>query len=190
MSTQKNKSTSDHNANNTDNKMIMEELADDMLHLIEMQNKINNRLETIEKTLNNILTSNEHFFKASSQEINKLRTDLLTERKAFLGKSTFNALLPALESLKLSMENLDQEESRILYNQMSGISDLLMMILQTIGYKPFVVEPGEEFDTMRMECVGWEPGESGVVLRTERQGFMAGEQIAKPCQVIVGKNED
>ena len=169
--------------------MLMEELAEDMLHVIEAQSSLNTRLNALEEQMSHISNSMEHYFKSSYQEIDKIRNDLISERKAFIGSSTFNALLPAIESIRLSMDNLNREGDVRLAKQLSGVSDLLRMVLQSIGYKAFDVKAGEEYNSIRMECVGWEPGDPGIVIRMERQGFMAGEQIAKPAQVIIGAEE-
>lgn len=165
----------------------MEELVQDMRHLIEGFNTIVKRFDQFEEKIQHSEQIAEKFLKGIAREVDQIRDQLLSERKAFVNRSVFTTILPAIESLEISQKNIDDKKDSIAYQQIKGVLDLLKTILQTIGYTPFSIEPGEEFNTSCMECAGYAEGEQGIVIKMERPGYKIGETVAKPCSVIVGQ---
>lgn len=48
---------------------------------------------------------------------------------------------------------------------------------------------GQEFNPQTMDCVEVAPGKQNHVVSVRRRGYLLGEQILRPAQVVVGKEE-
>ena len=174
---------------NPENQEILEEMADDMLHLIEASSKMENRILHMQETLVQITQNQANFHKEQMVEKGKLKKELISERKALIARSTFNAVLPTIESLEINCNALDTNTDKDMIQQMKVASGMLVNIIQSLGYYAFESSSGEPFGPAIMECIGYENGDAGKVVRIERKGYRTEGALIKPCGVILGKAE-
>jgi len=165
----------------------VEELADDMLHLIERVGPIEESLRTLVSAVGELQEAQARGLKSLGLEIEKLKEALFSDRKAFLAVSTLNALLPTLESLEIMQKAPQSGVSDPEGDHVSVLSAMLRNIIKGLGFTAFEAGPGEPFDPASMECLDFSPGEEGKVVRTIRAGYRAGETVVKPCGVVLGR---
>ncbi|MBN2202417.1 nucleotide exchange factor GrpE [bacterium] len=179
----------DRNAGEADLHDTLGELADDMVGLFKMVSSIDGRIAQLAETVSSLRTAQESLSRSVGMELERLKENLLSDRREFIGRSTFNALMPAMESLRSIHRHLEQRENAgELLKNTETLLDLLTGITQALRYAPFEVRPGDDFDPQRMECIGYGEGREGTVLRVEQSGYRAGQIIVRPCRVIVGRN--
>lgn len=166
----------------------LEEIAEDMLNLLQRVKSIEERQVHLSAQVEQLQQALPQMARAQSQEISTLRTDILGDRKSQAGLSVCKALIPWLDSLRTMRAKLpkkDKQGSR-LRPQLNVIIDAVTMMVQSLGFQEFHATPGEPFDPKRMECTGYLPGKPGVVLETERPGYLGGDIIVRPAGVRLG----
>jgi len=173
-----------------DTTKLFEEIADDMLHLMEQMRRNEKRLKDMEHSLHQTTEILSQSIKSSRMELDKLKDSLFSEKKAFLARSTLNAILPALESLEILGESKRGDRRDMDPDQISVLSNMLRNIIQSLGYTRFAANAGDSFDPGSMECLDYAEGNSGVVVRTINAGYRAGETVIKPCGVVLGKQNN
>jgi molecular chaperone GrpE (heat shock protein) len=167
---------------------LHEELADDMLALTKQMAAQEARLAALTASVSQLQATVEGMARAHGMELDQLKEALVSDRKELIGRSTFNALVPAIESLHC-IEGMCQGRKghAPLLQQTQTILNLLTGITRSLGYQSMEVEKGAPFDPKIMECVGLEAGEPGRVLRVDSPGFRAGSVLVRPCRVILGR---
>ena len=164
----------------------LEELADDMLHLMRQVQGIEQRLadsttrlERIEQSVNQ---SNIYF----GQQLDKFRREIIGERKALSSLSILNAVLPTLDSLKSAFLTKSTETANMADNSLIlSIIDSLNRMLRNLGFTEFMAIHGDPFDPDYMECLGYSDGNSGIVLDIVRPGYKVENTIVRPVGVIL-----
>ena len=167
-------------------KETLEEMADDMLHLLQRTAKIESSLNALHTLISKVSDTQERNHREQLIETGKIKTELISERKAAIARATFNAVLPAIESLSLNMKALDSMEDGKIINQMQVVIDMLLGILQSLGFQSFSAGIGDTFDPLSMECFGYTEGEPGKVSAVECCGYRTDGGLAKPCRVLLG----
>lgn len=164
---------------------VFEELANDMLGLMQQVkalqdhlSSVMSRVEQVEKRVVGITNSQIH-------EFDILKRELLGDRKAMAARTTLNAVAPWMDSLREMRNRMTSQKDAKLYSQVDAIIDRTVMMLHVLGFEEFCVGEGEVFDPIRMECVGYAEGKSGVVLKAKRPGYCAGGTIIRPAGVII-----
>ena len=180
------KSDSGSSADN-DLRELLEEAVEDNLVLQEKMQQLERMLAAANSRIIAMHETMTNAYRSHSIDLQKLREELLSERKAFLGKNTFNAIIPVLDSLIATKAQMDGAAEKLAYDKIGGVVDVLTGILQNIGYSVFTIEEGAKFDPATMECFGHETGAPGVVIRVVAPGYSAGDIVVNPCKVIVGK---
>lgn len=168
---------------------IMGELAEDMVSLFKMVSALDAKMSQVISTVASLQETLATFSRSIGMEVYHLKEDLISDRKEYISRSTFNVLMPIIESLKTMKrfyENKEQAEEAL--KNTNTMLDLLTGITQALRYAPFEVQTGAEFDPQTMECTGYEEGESGKVIRIERAGYKAGHILVRPCLVTVGQS--
>lgn len=166
---------------------VVDELADDMLEIMKRMAALDAKSDALGTAVAQLKQLVEDSSRIQALEIDKLKEVLVSDRKELIGRSTFNALRPAIESLgylRETYENLaDHREGG---RQAQTILDLLNGITQMLGYQAFSATPGDIFNPQTMECVGDAEGRPGTVVKVERPGYRAGNILVRPCVVLVG----
>ena len=161
-----------------DNADQLDEIAEDMLDLLTRVRKIENGQLEMQSRL-------EHVARSQAMAVDALRNDLLGERKAFVGRSAFSAIMTAIDSFKTMSAGLDPTEDQRTIAQLTAVVSSLTTVVQSLGFFEFTVSEGEPFDPNRMECLGVEVGEPGVVLKVGRLGYATETTVVRPCGVFI-----
>jgi len=168
---------------------IVEEIADDMLHVLERIGALEEKINTNTAKIMELQESYARGFKSYGMELEKLKDALLSERKALRARSVLNAILPALETLQITRKAYKPQEDSAVVNQISALINMLRSTIQSLGFEPFEAQPGDAFDPFSMQCLDYAEGEEGKVVRTEKEGYKAGDTVVKPSGVVLGKSE-
>lgn len=165
----------------------LEEIAEDMVHLLERlrsmeqaQQELADRIEIVGKQVSEQM-------RATRQTLNAMRRDLLEENKAQASRHAFDAIVPALDSMRALLDALDTDEDARTIAQLRAVTSALSNLLQGIGYDVFDAALGEPFDPARMECLGFADGEPQTVLEAVRPGYSAGNTVVRPAGVRIAE---
>jgi molecular chaperone GrpE len=166
---------------------VIEELAEDMLNLLR-------RAQALESTNAEILARMDRFDQALNdvrrhfvQELGTLRRDLLGERKALVALSTFQAVVPTLDSLQTMRVHPSVRKAKQVRTQVEALIGAMTTVLRSLGIEEFKVTKGEPFDPARMECAGYAKGKPGTVLDVVRPGYTAGGTVVRPAGVRIAE---
>jgi molecular chaperone GrpE (heat shock protein) len=165
----------------------LNKIADDLLELEKRTTAIEGHLNSIASNIDRFQRSLESAARGQTIEIERLKEKLISDRKELISRGTFNAIRPAIESLNFMIEIYrNRPEDGAMLRQTRSILDLLTSITQLLGYRPFEVAPGDDFNPHTMECSGYGQGVVGKVVRVDQPGYVAGDVMVRPCKVILG----
>jgi len=170
-------------------KELTEEIADDMVHVMERLNTIEANQERLTKQIDLLIQSITENRKQFTIELDKFRQEVLGERKSLAARSTFNAIVPTVDSLRMMKKGIPYSEENAQVNaQLYAVVSSLNNIIQSLDFNEFDVEIGSAFDSERMECLDYaKEGELNTVVAVVRPGYKAGNTIIRPCGVIIAK---
>lgn len=173
------------NGNGPHDSEQLEEIAEDMLHLLEGVRS----LEQSQASLLARLEESIHAQRETAREVRRVREELLAERKATAVLSLFTSLVQRMDSVRGMLKELDPREDSRTIEQLTAIDDILALMLRGLGFDEFHPERGDAFDPHRMECVGYALGDPDVVLEVVQAGYEAGGAIARPAHVRIADPE-
>jgi molecular chaperone GrpE (heat shock protein) len=165
----------------------LEEVAEDLLEIMKQMSTLEGRMASLAAGVERLQQTVESGVRAQLMEIDRLKEALVSDRKEFIGRSTFNAIRPAIESLQYLKEGYEERQvdaGQIRHTQ--ALLDILGGVAQMLGYQSFTPTLGDDFDPQIMECSGYAPGAVGKVVQVERAGYRAGSVLVRPCAVILG----
>lgn len=165
---------------------MVEEVAEDMVHLIEWSKQQGKKQEELLQHVHRLQQDIQESKQQHTIEMKKLRGELLGERKALAVRNVLESILPTLDSLRLMKKGLSEKHKQM-RSQLDGIISSLENIIQSLGFSKFKVEEGTFFDPSLMECFGYDEGEPETVSTVVQPGYKAGEAIIRPCRVIIAK---
>ncbi len=168
---------------------LLEELAEDLLILLQKVKTLEINQTAVIQQMQEMSRINQDQLHQHAYEMDKLRKDLLSERKALAARSTFNAILPNLDSLLILRTELPGGASHPAFMMLDAVISSLITITQTLGIQEYESAAGAAFDPQIMECLGQEEGPANLVIKTLRRGYKFGEQIFRPCGVIIGNSD-
>lgn len=169
-------------------KELAEELADDMLRLMEWMKRLDARQEQLYEQMRLVQQTLQENKKQAAIEMSQLRQELLGERKAMAVRSVFNAIVPMLDALRAMRKALDDTpENEMLRTQLNTVISSLNNIIQTLGYIEFQVNVGSPFDPFQTECLSYGVGEPNTVLEVVRSGYRTENMIIRPCGVVIAQ---
>lgn len=168
---------------------VLDELADDMLEVIKKINQIESRVSALGALVQYQQQMLEGGVASIVMEMNRLKENLLSDRKEFAMRSSLNAILPSLESLGYIEEMYRDDGDARPQKQCELIKNVLTGLIRTMGYREFESKVGSDFDPYTMASAGNEEGEPGKVLRVAWPGYLFGQSVVKPCGVILGKKK-
>ena len=163
----------------------LEEIAEDMLHLLE-------GVRSLERAQTNLLARLEEGIQAqreTAREVRLIREELLAERKATAVLSLFTSLVQRADSVRSMLKELDPGKDSRTVEQLTAIDNILVLMIRGLGFDEFRPEKGDAFDPHRMECVGYASGDPDVVLEVVQAGYDAGGAIARPAHVRIADPE-
>ena len=140
----------------------------------EIEQEENTELENLENQLKRALADYQNLEKRIAEEKNIW---LKVANKNLLLK-----LLPGLDSLLLAEKHTQDEGVKIsIKHFIDSLEQEGVRKIETIG---------KEFDPNLMEAIGTGEGDEGKVLEEVRSGYMLFDQVLRPAQVIVGKQNN
>jgi molecular chaperone GrpE (heat shock protein) len=163
----------------------IEEIADDMLHLLERVAALEQRLAEQTARIEQVgqLVGEAHLNLGRSIEV--LRRELLEERKAIVNGAAVQAITSGIVPLRTVARTLDPTTDAGVLGQVAAVLGSLGGMLQTLGIREFEPVVGERFDPARMECIGYTEGERGFVLGVCSPGYLAGDRVVRPAGVLI-----
>ena len=163
----------------------IEEMNDDMLVQLKQLQGLQSQLSELSELVHALRVTHLSELRSMAISLDNLRRDLISERQAFSARSTFNAVLPCLDSLMRMQSAANRNSQSEFEAQLAATVDTLRRALSGLGFTEFTCSPGERYDPVLMECLGEADGENGVVLAIVRPGYRVGTIIARPCGVLI-----
>ena len=80
---------------------------------------------------------------------------------------------------------IDAEGDGRAWRLVRAVVSSLSNLLQSLGFEAFEAEEGEPFDPHRMECLGFQEGEPGIVLEAVRSGYRIDQTVVRPAGVHI-----
>jgi molecular chaperone GrpE (heat shock protein) len=163
----------------------LEEIADDMLRLMQCVKAVQDAVAGLQARMDQMEQTIQASSRAYAHEIHTMRTSLVGERKASAALTTLGAVAGWMDSLSEMRDRLTSQKDAKLRNQLDAVLDRSIMMLRTLGFEEFQVCEGDPFDPARMECVGYADGLPGIVLTARRPGYHASGKIVRPAGVVI-----
>lgn len=117
----------------------------------------------------------------------------LEQARKFSNQGLLMELLPVLDNFGMGMQMAEKEQGSMLFQGMSMVQSQLSEFFASQGVHPVELETGGDFDPNFHEAVSQEAThevEPGKVLRVVRKGYVLGDRLLRPANVIVAKSMD
>lgn len=117
----------------------------------------------------------------------------LEQSRKFSNQGLLMELLPVFDNFGMGMLMAEKEQGSMLFQGMSMVQGQLGEFFASQGVKPVDVAPGGDFDPNFHEAVSQEVTNEvppGKVLRVVRQGYLLGDRLLRPANVIVAKVQE
>jgi molecular chaperone GrpE (heat shock protein) len=167
----------------------LEEIAEDMVDVVRRLGKLE---RLAQETASMVTSMRDSFAEQSSYQyrlVEALRRDLESERRGLALRSLFEATAGALDQLEMVGKGFDPVQHQEAYGQVAAAVATLSNLIQSLGFTRFLPQVGEAFDPARMQCLGYTPGEPGMVLQVLRPGYLAGGTLVRPSGVLIADPE-
>jgi molecular chaperone GrpE len=143
------------------------------------------QVETEENSGQEELENLENQLKRTLADYQNLEKRIAGEKQDWIklaNKDLLLRLLPGLDSLMLAEKHTEDEGVKISIKH-------FLDIFAEVGVKK-IETVGEGFNPEVMEAVGTAEGEDNKVLEEVRTGFMLFDNILRPAQVVVGRQQN
>jgi molecular chaperone GrpE len=127
-------------------------------------------------------------------DFDNMRKRVIKERTEVYARANEDIMLemmPVLDHLDLALATAAEHEitgaQAAVVDGFKLVSEQLMSVLKKFGLEPINAE-GQQFDTNRHEAIAQMPSETvaeGIVITQTRRGWMLGEKLLRPSQVVV-----
>lgn len=137
--------------------------------------------ETEIKKLQELVEESENKYKRALADYQNLEKRVAEQRGEWIrtaNKDLLLRLLPVFDTLILASEHLDK-------NGIEAVIRMFEDVLKQEGVTRIQTK-GQSFDPLTMECIQTIKGEHGKIIQETRAGFLIGDKILRPAQVIVG----
>ena len=112
----------------------------------------------------------------------------------FGNQSLLSSLLPVIDNFNMGMMAAEQDSGSMIYMGMQMVQKQLIDFLGEQGVTELTINKGDSFDPNLHEAISQEENEEvadGGVIRVMRKGYMIGDRLLRPANVIVsGKEEE
>jgi hypothetical protein len=167
----------------------LEEIAEDMEDVVQRLGRLERQgQETVSAVtaLRDVVGEHSSYL---YRLVESVRNDLVENRKGLALRSVFEPMALALDQFEAIRKGFDPEHEQAAYGQVSAAMSTVSNLLQSFGFTRFAPAPGVPFDAARMQCLGYAPGQPGVVLQVLRPGYTMGETLARPAGVLIANPE-
>ncbi|RJQ35902.1 nucleotide exchange factor GrpE [Candidatus Microgenomates bacterium] len=124
----------------------------------------------------------ENKYKRALADYQNLEKRTFEERREWIrtaNKELILRLLPVLDTLVLVNKHVEDQGLKLAIQQ-------FLDLLKTEGVVKINTKD-KDFNPEEMECVQTKEGEEGKVLEEIRAGYIIGDKVLRPAQVVVGK---
>lgn len=131
-----------------------------------------------------------------SAELDNFQKRVARERATWTAdaqRSILEGILPVLDNIDYALaafERGDARDPQVLHQGVTMVKEELLRQLAAQGIRPVPAEPGTPFDPERHQAISVQeaPGvESEQVAMLARPGYLHGERLIRPAQVVVKK---
>lgn len=168
----------------------LEEIAADLLAMLkrvkvveESQTAMAARLESLDAALRESLRGQE-------RELAMIRRDLLGQGSAMSARVTAEAVIPALERLRLlhAEASKNRRRNEAYANQVEAVVETLSGMLKALGFTPFEPALHSPFDPTTMRWAGDAKGQPGQVLGVLQPGYRVNDIVVRPASILLAPN--
>ena len=102
-------------------------------------------------------------------------------------------LLPVIDNFGMGMAASEQDAGSMIYMGMQMVQKQLDGFLEAQGVKEVQLQPGEAFDPKQHDAMSQEVSEEfeeGQIIRIMRKGYMMGERLIRPANVVVAQSAE
>jgi molecular chaperone GrpE len=127
---------------------------------------------------------------AEMENYRKRMAKELAESRKFANQRLLQELLPVLDNFAMGMQMAEKEQGSMLYQGMSMVQGQLADFFKSQGVSALSLEAGDDFDPNFHEAVSQEETDEvpeGKVLHMVRCGYLIGERLLRPANVVVAK---
>lgn len=110
----------------------------------------------------------------------------------FGNQSLLSALLPVIDNFNMGMMAAEQDSGSMIFMGMQMVQKQLIDFLGEQGVTELTINKGDSFDPNLHEAISQEENEEvadGGVIRVMRKGYMIGDRLLRPANVIVSGKE-
>lgn len=111
----------------------------------------------------------------------------------FGNQNLLSALLPVIDNFNMGMMAAEQDSGSMIYMGMQMVQKQMEDFLGEQGVTEVEVKPGTTFDANIHDAMSQEENadfEDGQVLRVMRKGYMIGDRLLRPANVVVCGKEN
>lgn len=111
----------------------------------------------------------------------------------FGNQNLLRDLLPVIDNFNMGMMAAEQDASSMIYMGMQMVQKQLDDFLNDQGVTTLAVKAGDAFDPNQHDAMSQEASEEiaeGHVIRVMRKGFMIGDRLLRPANVVVCGSEN
>jgi molecular chaperone GrpE (heat shock protein) len=167
------------------NTKLVEEVAEDMLEVTRRLKHIETQQSLVLEHLTALENKIQEHSMTTAREVAALRGVVSGEQKGALTRGAFNAVVTSLDFVRSMKKGLENEVDVRMIRQFEAIELSLESAIQGLGFLEIEVAPQDLFDPGRMECLGYEPGKSGLVTSFVRPGYAIGNIVIRPAGVLI-----
>lgn len=100
-------------------------------------------------------------------------------------------LLPVIDNFGMGMQASEQDSGSMIYMGMQMVQKQLDGFLESQGVKVVQLKAGEVFDPKQHDAMSQEESEEfeeGQIIRVMRKGYMMGDRLIRPANVVVAQS--
>lgn len=156
----------------------------DMDEILAIQEKLASVQEESEQRLvawQRARADYENLKKRSQQEV--------AERSTLATATVLLTLLPVVDDFERALESDKEQDPLAWADGVQLIQKKLFHFLEQVGAQPIAAE-GQAFDPKFHEAIGKASGREGYVVTQVLKGYLLGQRVLRPSQVIVGNGDD
>lgn len=130
---------------------------------------------------------------ADLENFRKRSTRERAEAIKFGNQRLIEELLPVIDNFTMGMMAAEQDSASMIYMGMKMVQAQLEGFLESQGVKEAVTEIGAEFDPNIHDAMSQEESdefEEGKIIRVMRKGYLLGDRLIRPANVVVSKKAE
>jgi molecular chaperone GrpE len=126
---------------------------------------------------------------ADYENLKKRSQQELSDRMTFAAAALLSGLLPVVDDFERAVSADREQDPAAWADGVQLIQSKLFQFLEQSGVQPIAAE-GQPFDPKFHEAIGKAAGPEGQVMVQVLKGYLLGQRVLRPTQVIVGEGDD